>query len=420
MDTVYHVTDADGRRAISTDRAFLLFACEVGRHFGETTIFGRALRTDVRSDYTLPDGVGLAELPHYPSLRHLGRVLAAAWGTARAMWRNAGAVDALWVFGPGPFGLLLIAIARMRRRGVVVGVRQDTVAYYRARLPSGRWLPLLAPAWLLEQGYLRTGRRFGATTVGDEISARYGSARDSVVPMTVSLVPERDLATAPPERDWEGTIELLTVGRLDPEKNPLLLVDAVAELTRAEPGRYSLTWLGRGPLEADVRRRIGELGLAGTVDLRGYLPFGPAVLDLYRRAHVFVHVSLTEGLPQVLVEALACGTPIVATDVGGVRGALADGGAGLLVPPGDLRALVDAIRLLASDRALRDRLVLRGIDLAAGLTLERQAERIASFLARRFARQGVAVDPRERPQEADQHPEPVREVERGEGGDDAR
>ena len=66
--------------------------------------------------------------------------------------------------------------------------------------------------------------------------------------------------------------------------------------------------------------------------MTGFIPFGPGLLERYRDAHAFVHVSLTEGLPQVLYEAMGSGLPIVATDVGGVSDALEGGQAGLVVP----------------------------------------------------------------------------------------
>jgi glycosyltransferase involved in cell wall biosynthesis len=95
---------------------------------------------------------------------------------------------------------------------------------------------------------------------------------------------------------------------------------------------------------------------------------------------VFLHVSLTEGVPHVLVEALSSGTPIVATDVGGVRSALEDGAAGLLVPPGDAAALTTALFQLVDDDALRTRLVEHGLGLARERTLENEAARVAAFL----------------------------------------
>lgn len=118
------------------------------------------------------------------------------------------------------------------------------------------------------------------------------------------------------------------------------------------------------------------------IEFHGYVPFDGGLLDLYRRAHMFVHVSLSEGMPKVLIEALACATPIVATDVGGVRTALADGSVGLLVPADDLDALVEAILRISDDPQLREDLVSRGLELVTDLTLEAEAERVASFLAR--------------------------------------
>jgi glycosyltransferase involved in cell wall biosynthesis len=193
-------------------------------------------------------------------------------------------------------------------------------------------------------------------------------------------VREADVVSEPPERDWTGVLDLLTVGRIDAEKNPLLLVEALAEVERARPGRFRLRWAGVGPLADDVRRRADELGIGDRVELLGYVPFGPELLAEYRRAHVFVHVSLTEGVPHVLVEALSSGTPIVATDVGGVRAALDDGAAGLLVPPGDRAALTTALFQLVDDDLLRSRLVEHGLSLARERTLESEAARVAAFL----------------------------------------
>jgi glycosyltransferase involved in cell wall biosynthesis len=157
-------------------------------------------------------------------------------------------------------------------------------------------------------------------------------------------------------------------------------VEAIARLEREHPGRYHLAWAGTGPLEGAVRNRVAELGVAGQIELLGFVPFGPELLARYRSAHVFVHVSLTEGVPAVLVEALASGTPVVATAVGGVQAALDHGKAGLLVPPDDIDALVSALRRIVDDAAGRDRMMRRGLELARESTLEVQATRVARFI----------------------------------------
>jgi glycosyltransferase involved in cell wall biosynthesis len=269
----------------------------------------------------------------------------------------------------------------LRGKRVVLGVRQDTIGYYRNRLPSLRWRPVLGGVWTMDSVYRLLARRVKTTVVGRRLARRYGGERGQVLSMNVSLVRAADVVPSPADRDWNGTIQLLTVGRLEPEKNPLLLVEALALLEARSPGRYRLTWIGEGRLRDAVLRRAQGLGVDRSVELRGFVPHGPALFELYRRAHAFVHVSLTEGVPQVLFEALASGTAVVATDVGDVRATLDDGAGGLLVPPRSAEALASAVERLTGDAELRRRLVARGVELAARASLEEESARVARFIA---------------------------------------
>ena len=383
VDVVYRAVETPHGQSFSTDRAFILFASEVAGHFRSLTVFGRVLPSAEPSEYPLAEGTDVVALPHYPNLRRLGAVTRAVLGTIRAFSRNLDRVDVVWIFGPHVFGSILAVLALLRRRRVVLGVRQDTVQYTRRRVGSGsrHWLPILLVVRVLDLIDRIASRRLPATVVGDEVGRRYGAPRRRLFVMTVSLVRESDVVVRPPARDWSGQRELLTVGRLEPEKNPLLLVDLLAELERRDPGRYRLTWIGRGVLEEAVRSRASELHINHQLELIGYVRFGQELLERYRRAHAFVHVSLTEGLPQVLLEAHASATPIVATDVGSVRAALDGGAAGILVPPSDLVALVAGVERLARDPIARERMVSRGLELAHERTFERETARVARFIA---------------------------------------
>ena len=115
------------------------------------------------------------------------------------------------------------------------------------------------------------------------------------------------------------------------------------------------------------------------MELLGEVANGAALWDLYRSSHAFLHVSFTEGLPQVLFEAKAAGLPIVGTAVGGVPDALDGGRAGLLVRPDDAAAAVDAVDSLRNDPELRRRLVEAGVANVRNETLEVQLDRIAAF-----------------------------------------
>jgi glycosyltransferase involved in cell wall biosynthesis len=371
--------DASG---YSTDRAFILFVLALRPHVGELRLIGRLVPGEGRAAYAIPADVGFAPLPHYPSLRDLPRLLRAGPATLRAAWRSLDGLDAVWAIGPHPVSIPVTLFALLRGRRVVLGVRQDFPQYVRHRLPSPRWRAVMPVANALEASFRLLARRLPTVAVGADLARRYAGGRAPVLDLAVSLVREESLAASagrdlalPPDRP----VELLAVGRLDPEKTPEVLLGALERLLADEPGRYRLTFVGTGPLEEALRARAAPLGDA--VRFLGYVPQGPELDALYREAGLFVHSARTEGLPQVLIEAQAARLPTVATDVGGVRAGTGGGTAAVLVPPEDPEAYAAAVRLLAGDEALRERLVSAGLELVRPLTLERQARRVAEFIA---------------------------------------
>ncbi len=112
---------------------------------------------------------------------------------------------------------------------------------------------------------------------------------------------------------------------------------------------------GDGPELTTVELDIASLGLEPRVRLLGPLS-RDTVLELFAASDAAVLASVWENFPHTVVEALAAGTPVIATDVGGVAEVIRDGVNGLLVPPEDATALADAIRRLATDDELRERL----------------------------------------------------------------
>jgi glycosyltransferase involved in cell wall biosynthesis len=142
--------------------------------------------------------------------------------------------------------------------------------------------------------------------------------------------------------------------------------------------RWRLVVCGEGPMEAQLAERLDELGVADAADLRGYLPIDRGLWEVYRSSYAFVHVSWTEGLPQVLFEAFAAGVPVVATAVGGVGEAV--DGAAIVVAPGDAEAAAEALRQIAGDDALRERLTAAGLARAREHTQDQECLRVARFI----------------------------------------
>jgi glycosyltransferase involved in cell wall biosynthesis len=158
---------------------------------------------------------------------------------------------------------------------------------------------------------------------------------------------------------------LVYAGRLAAQKSVETALDAVS---RADG--VSLLVAGDGPERDRLRRQATGLGLDGRVRFLGGRPRRD-VFELLRAADAAVLTSTWENFPHVVVESLAVGTPVIATDVGGVGEAVRDGENGLLVPPRDAAALADAIRRFVHDPALQAR--LRGnaaASLDGGLELE--------------------------------------------------
>ena len=200
--------------------------------------------------------------------------------------------------------------------------------------------------------------------------------------------------------DRRDPLRLLAVGRFQPKKGYPVLFEAVARV-RAE---VHLTVVGYGPLEADLRARVQALGLADRVTWAGPLD-QPAVRALYRASDLLVVASEVapdgdrDGLPNVVVEALSQGLPVVATHAAGIPELVVDGVHGLLVPPADAGALAAAIEHLARDPGARRRMGAAGIQrVAHGWDLDAGADRLhrllqATMTPAKGARDGVTVSP---------------------------
>jgi glycosyltransferase involved in cell wall biosynthesis len=362
----YRFRRAGGR--VTTERAFALFLLALRPHLARLVLVGRLDPAQEPYPYEVPADVELAALPFYASLARPAALLRALRGL-RPMWRALDDVEVAWALGPNPAAILFAVLGLVRRRRVVLGVRQDLRAYARRRHPGRRGLHLAADA--MEAAFRALARRCPVAAVGADLARRYARAR-AVHVLHVSLVSATQLVAAREDR-FAG--RLLTVGRLDEEKNPLLLAELMAQL----PADWTLDVYGDGPLAVALAERARALGVEGRLALHGYVAADDGLRDAYRSADAFVHVSWTEGMPQVLLEAFAARLPTVATDVGGVAALAAD--AALLVPPGDAAAAAAALARVAADPALRARLADAAGRVAAAHTLEAEAAALAGFLA---------------------------------------
>jgi glycosyltransferase involved in cell wall biosynthesis len=245
----------------------------------------------------------------------LAPVVLASMGRAlRRAARDADLVHAHW--------LASMLVAPAARKPIVLTLHGSGTA--------GRFedLQVLAKAPRLAGALVRRARVVIGVSEQLTDAARHAGARDARwIPNGVEIPAEVGEEADPPE--------VLFVGRLSAEKGIRTLVDATRGL--------NLVVAGDGPLRSLVP------------DALGFVPH-EEVQRLLARAAVVVLPSHREGLPMVLLEAMAHGCAVVATPVGGTPSLVADGVTGLLVPPGDAKALREAIERLLVDPELRRRL----------------------------------------------------------------
>ena len=194
-------------------------------------LVGRLAPDSDQARYALGGEPEFVALPYYRSLGPAS-ALRAFGGAARRFWRALDDVDCVWLLGPHPFAVPFAAIAALRRRRVVLGVRQEFRRYIASRHP-GR--PLWGVAALVLEGSFRLLARLnGVIVVGPDLAHRYRHAR-ALLEINVSLVAESEIVD--PDADGRayddgGELRVLSVGRLETEKNPLLLADVLAAAGR--------------------------------------------------------------------------------------------------------------------------------------------------------------------------------------------
>jgi glycosyltransferase involved in cell wall biosynthesis len=189
--------------------------------------------------------------------------------------------------------------------------------------------------------------------VTEELLARHGGKRSTRLAQVIHngiANMDRQQLPRPPEFRSDH-FNLATVGRLEPVKALHLAIDALC--TDDMPQDVHLHIVGTGPSESELRMRCEAAGIAARVH---FLGFRRDVYNFIAHCDALLMPSLHEGLPYTLLEAMALGTPVIASRVGGLAEVIQNEVTGLLVTPINVTALADAIRRLIAEPSLRARL----------------------------------------------------------------
>lgn len=241
--------------------------------------------------------------------------------------------------------------------------------------------PLAAATWLLEKPIPNVYGRLPTVAVSESTAAdlvQRGFARDriEVIPNGVDLSFYAPSASSPKAPDPL----VLYLGRLKRYKRVDLIVQAFAQIVQ-EHSRARLVIAGQGDAKAALETLVQELGVTEQVEFAGFVTEEQKA-NLFRHAWVHMLTSSKEGWGITNIEAAACGTPTIASDVPGLRDSIQDGVTGFLVPHGDVAALTTRLREVITSPELRAQLSAQALLFARQFAWDATAERMELFLQR--------------------------------------
>ncbi|MDP3395047.1 MAG: glycosyltransferase family 4 protein [Methanoregula sp.] len=190
--------------------------------------------------------------------------------------------------------------------------------------------------------------------IGDHIISDFAISQNRVKFLPFGI--DTDLFSPPADSRDTGTqmIEIFSNRGFFPVYDNDTLVRGFALAYEKNPA-LRLTLKGDGPLEQSIRDLVASMGLSEVITFKGKTAYSD-VPDDYRRAHIFITTSLSDGTPVSILEAMASGLPCIATTVGGIPEWVEDPKTGLLIPPGSPEQVAQAILTLAADPVLRSRM----------------------------------------------------------------
>jgi len=239
--------------------------------------------------------------------------------------------------------------------------------------------PMSWIGYILEPKYLSLYKDILAITVSESTKRdleELGFKRIYIVPEGLNMKP----LEKPPEKNGDPAVIFL--GRLKKTKHPDHAIKAFKLVVEKVPD--ARLWIvGDGPLKSKLHKLVKKLKLEGRVMIYGWVDEERKV-ELLREAQALVFPAVREGWGLVVIEANACGTPAVGYDVPGLRDSIRHGETGILVKPGDLEALAEALTSLLKDDMLREKMSRNALEWSKKFSWDKTAEEFMKVIELSF------------------------------------
>lgn len=222
-----------------------------------------------------------------------------------------------------------------------------------------------------------------ALSIGKALKDKYVKTDIPCYVTTNHLLPEKDYPEKCPYHPLSSEHKILFVGHIHKRKGLITLFEVLNRMHQ-EKFKFKMLLAGTGDLRDTLENYAEQNGFNRNIYFLGQVAHGKELFQLYREADLFVLPSIaSEGVPRVTHEAMVFGCPVVATDIGSVKWQL-EGGAGIVVPPGDVDELYKAIMNVFTNSELRKQLIETGFDKSCQYTLEAQAAGIQKFVTQQM------------------------------------
>lgn len=282
-------------------------------------------------------------------------------------------IDHLLIAVPSPLSLFFLYLANRNNKSITIFIRQETIELIKNRYPKSK-IPLIVAKfleWILIH-FLKRNQHIPVFTFGSILTDKYKNITLNVIPLADTRYSLNDIILESDIRkiDWTNQIKLIFVGRMEKGKGIENLLRTLKEIKK---NNVHLTIVGDGNQTSEYLEMATQYGILDNVTFVGFIPFGEGLFSIIRKHDVFILPSLSEGLPQVILEAMACGILVLASNIGGIPQIVKNKINGFTFDPKSEAELIEIILSLKNNKFDNTKMCKEALKTAREYSCESQA-----------------------------------------------
>lgn len=283
-------------------------------------------------------------------------------------------IDHLLIAVPSPLSLFFLYLAKKNNKSISIFIRQETIELIKNRYPKSRFPLIFAKflEWLLIL-FLKRNPYIPVFTFGSVITDKYKNITSNVIPLADTRYSLSDVVSESNIKkiDWTNEIKLIFVGRIEKGKGIEKLLETLRNLKEFN---IILTIVGDGNKKAEYMELAKQYEIQNQISFKGFIPFGEDLLRIIKEHDLFILPSLSEGLPQVILESMACGVLVLASNIGGIPQIVKNDINGFTFNPQSSTELQDLILKLQKSKFDNTLMCINALKTAKEYSCESQAE----------------------------------------------